>query len=381
MKIAYISSAFLADCDVPLIKEMQKKNADVYYFLQMSDTSKQATIIDIHRLKSSGGVFPASEYAELAFLSKEIQLDHVFVVNFPRPKDLHWQSLRAVSLLFRKLLSEKFDVIHITSPLRYGSFLLYLLRSRMVLTMHDPLPHSSDMNWLNRMHRWMAFHCLSHFIILSKSLKDEFIKNYHLEKKNVYLSKLSIYTHLQQTVGKSLELPSNYILFVGSINPHKGIRYICEALTKIEENVLLVIAGRGDFDFDIQPYLKTGRIILINRFVTNEELYTLISNSLFVCCPYIDATQSGVVLSAFALAKPVLATNVGALTEEIRDRRHGILVNPRDSDALATGIRQMLVPGVLEKMSEAIKDDFSQGRESWSYIADNTLRIYNEISK
>ena len=38
-------------------------------------------------------------------------------------------------------------------------------------------------------------------------------------------------------------------------------------------------------------------------------------------CPYTDATQSGVVYSSFALNTPVIATNVGGLSEMIDDGR------------------------------------------------------------
>ncbi|MBR0037204.1 MAG: glycosyltransferase family 4 protein [Bacteroidales bacterium] len=381
MKIAYISSAFLTDSELPLIQEMTRQGADVCYFLQMSDSSRQATIINVQAMKPKGGVYPATAFPDLASLSEFIPLDKVFVVNMPRPKDLHWQSLRAVWALYRMLRSQKFDVIHVTSPLRYGSFLLYLLRRRMVLTMHDPLPHSSDRNRLNRLQRWMAFQCVSRFIVLSASLRDEFIQTYHLQKKQVFVSRMGVFSHLQHTVGVPMNLPARYMLFTGSINPHKGIRYLCEALSLLKEPLPLVIAGRGQFDFDIQPYLAAGNIHLINRFVTNEELYTLIKGSLFVCCPYKDATQSGVVLSAFALSKPVLATRVGALPEEIEEGRHGLLVEPCDAKALAQGIEAILQPGRLEAMSAAIQEDFSIGNRSWSHIAAETLKIYQTVTR
>jgi glycosyltransferase involved in cell wall biosynthesis len=379
MKIAYISSAFLTDSELPLLQEMIRQGADVFYFLQMSDSSRQATIVNVRSMKPEGGVFSAAEYPDLASLSAFVPLDRIFVVNLPKPTDFHWQSFRAVWALYRMLRSGGFDVIHVTSPLRYGSFLLYLLRRRMVMTMHDPLPHSGDRNRMNRLHRWMAFRCVRNFIVLSESLRDEFIQVCGLQHKRVFVSRMGVFSHLQLTVGAPMQLPERFVLFAGSINPHKGIRYLCEALSHVAEPVNLVIAGRGKFDFDIQPYLASGRIQLINRFVTDEELKTLMTKSLFVCCPYKDATQSGVVLSAFALGKPVLATRVGALAEEISEGRHGLLVDPCDARALADGISQMLQPGCLEQMSAAIQEDFSVGESSWKHIAAQPLQIYHNV--
>lgn len=382
MKIAYISSAFLADCDLPLLRELTHLESapEVHYFLQMSDSSRQATVINVSQMKPEGRVVSASEFPELSHLSQWLPLERVHVVNFPQAKDLSWQSWKAVYDLYRILRREGFDVVHLTSPLRYGSFLLYLLRRRMVLTMHDPMPHSSDMSRLNRFHRWMAFHCVRHFVVLSHSLRDDFVRFYHLEKKQVHLSRLGTYSHLQHTEGEAMELPRRYVLFAGSINPHKGIRYLCEAMSQVlDQDLHLVIAGRGKFDFDIQPYLQSGRVHLINRFVTNEELKTLIERSLFVCCPYKDATQSGVIMSAFALNKPVLATRVGALHEMLTDGRHGRLVPPCDARGLACAIEEMLVEGTLAQMSQNIEQDYAVGERSWHHIAEEKLRIYQTI--
>lgn len=384
MRVAYISSAFLADCDLPLLHAMHRRGIEVYYFLQMSDKSRQATLINVSQMKSSGGVFPSSEYRELAHLSKWLPLNRIFVVNMPKPKDLSKQSVRAVWHLRCYIQKLNPDVIHITSPLRYGSFLLYLERKRMVLTVHDPLPHSSDIGLLNRFHRWVAFHTIKHFIVLSESLKNVFISTYQLPSENVYLSRLGIYTHLQRVPSAELKLPQRYISFVGSINPHKGIRYLCEAMLQVHKedpSLHLIIAGRGKFDFDIQSYSDKGYIHVINRFVTDSELSTIIGRSQFVCCPYKDATQSGVIMSSFALRKPVLATRTGALYEMLEDGKHGILVPPCDSKALARAIISLLHGDTLSVMSDNIRLDYESGLQSWDSIALGTIQIYQKVQR
>ena len=379
MKIAYISSAFLSDCDMPLIQAMTLRGEEVYYFLLMSDSSRQATMINVGRLKAEGGVFPATEYPELSHLSAYMPLDRIFVINMPSPHDWAPSSVKAMWKAYRMIRRGEFDVVHLTSPLRYGAFLLYLLRRRMVLTVHDPLPHSSDRGWLNRFHRAVAFRLVDRFILLSQSLVDEFVEVYNINKENVFVSRLGVYDVLLNVEPTAMNLPDRYILFVGSINPHKGIRYLCEAMRQLRErcpDLHLVIAGRGNFDFDIESYVAQGNITLINRFVTDGELRTLLQQSLFAVCPYVDATQSGVIMSAFALSKPVLATNVGALPEMLTHGRHGLLVPPRDATALAEAVRQMLDADVLRRMEQAIDDDFRSGSRSWSKIAERTTEIF-----
>lgn len=46
MKVAYISTPHFADCDIPLIGELQKK-IDLFYFLKVSESTKRLTLIKI----------------------------------------------------------------------------------------------------------------------------------------------------------------------------------------------------------------------------------------------------------------------------------------------------------------------------------------------
>ena len=119
--------------------------------------------------------------------------------------------------------------------------------------------------------------------------------------------------------------------------------------------------------------------MFINRFIKDEELASLIRNCTAIVCPYVDATQSGVIMSAFALNKPVIATNVGALPEMVENGRHGILIPPRDSKAIEKAVRDMMKPSVAQEMAENIQKDFSTGQHSWATIAKELGNTYKKI--
>ncbi len=382
MKIAYLSSPFLADCDLPLLRELTAIGHTVTYFLLVSPASKQATVINIPRLLPQGTLRSATAYPSLQHLDDYLPLDHIYVVNMPQAHDWHPAAVTAIYHTCRFLATNNYDLLHLTAPLRYGAFLLYTLQIPMVLTMHDPLPHSSDRNILNSIHRHIAFRRIKHFIVLSDSLKEEFINTYHLQHKSVYISRLSIYDTLQHVAPQPLSLPKRYILFIGSINPHKGIRYLCDAMAvvnKTDKDLSLVIAGRGTFDFDIASYCARLPIHCLHRFVTDGELVTLIKGAICVVCPYIDATQSGVIMSSFAMNTPVIATNVGALHEMFTHNEHGLLIPPRDSNAIAQAIHTMLDSTTAETMAKNIRAEFSKGSRSWRAIAQQTSDIYQRV--
>lgn len=382
MKVAYISTPHLADCDIPLIGELQKK-INLFYFLKVSESTKRLTLIKIESLNKRGGVYPASDFPELAYLANAIDLSKTYIVNLPGKHDWSISNLLTIFRMVCVILHKKINIVHLTWPPRYGEFFTYLLRKRIVITMHDPLPHSSEDTWLNRLHRDVCFRLLNDYILLNETQKEDFIKTYHMGAKRVVLSHLSAYTNLQNIKPQKPDV-SNYVLFFGGISSHKGIEYLCEAMDKVckkHPDVKLVVAGKGKIYFDLNQYAiySNGHLVLLNRYLDDTELVGLIRSSLFVVCPYVDATQSGVIMSAFALNKPVIATNVGALPSMVKNGLYGTIVPPRDVTSLATAINTLIEdPQKIEAMTENIKHDYSKGKYSWNAIAQGITDIYTK---
>ena len=129
-KIAYISYTFLADCDIPLLHELSKE-AWVDYYLLVTNTFRQGTLIDL-TLKEKGGIYTGTDYPELSVLGRWIDLSHVYIVNIPADHNWQWVNFRVAWQLKRHLKKENYDLIHLTWPLSYNSFSLYLLRKKMV---------------------------------------------------------------------------------------------------------------------------------------------------------------------------------------------------------------------------------------------------------
>lgn len=382
MKVAYISTPHFADCDIPLIGELQKK-INLFYFLKVSESTKRLTLIKIESLNKRGGVYPASDFPELAYLANDIDLSKTYIVNLPGKHDWSISNLLAIFRMVCVILYLKINIVHITWPPRYGEFFTYLLHKRIIITIHDPLPHSSEDTWLNRFHRNVCFRLVNDFILLNETQKEQFIETYRMEAKHVTLSHLSAYTNLQNVKPQKPNI-SNYVLFFGGISSHKGIEYLCEAMDKVCKNhpdTKLVIAGKGKIYFDLKQHAiyRNDRLVLLNRYIDDTELVGLIRSSLFVVCPYVDATQSGVIMSAFALNKPVIATNVGALPTMVKDGQYGTIVPPKDAAALATAIDTLIGnPQKIKAMTVNIEHDYSEGKYSWNAIAQGIIDIYTK---
>jgi glycosyltransferase involved in cell wall biosynthesis len=113
-----------------------------------------------------------------------------------------------------------------------------------------------------------------------------------------------------------------------------------------------------------------------NRYITNEELVDLISQAKFIVCPYKDATQSGVLMTAFALRTPVIASAIGAFPEYIDDNKTGMLVPVNDAEKLAEKMLAALEDNFYEVMEAAIVEN--ERNHSWSLANKTTLlQAYN----
>ena len=371
MRIAYISPIFYSDVDLSYLNELKKK-AEVYFFIPIGPL-KKAAAVDIDKVYPKSGILPASVYPELKKFGRLIDLDKTFIINRTAPHVSYPQNLFLYFKLFRFLKKGQFDVIHITSSLLYTEFPLYLLHKRMVLSVHDPLPHANVRSWRSDMQLKIAYRLIDHFLIFNSAQKDEFIRRYRLQKKYIYQSQLSAYTYLQAYDTNETIVGGDYILFFGWIREGKGVEILLPAMKRVHGQIpslKLVVAGKGNYYFDKSEYENLDYIQFFNRFIPDYELANLIANCKFVVVPYTEATQSGVIMSAYAFSKPVLATNVGGLSEMVGEDEFGKVVEAGSIEALADGILQLAKDNrYLSQRSDNISNLYYSGSRSWSSIA------------
>lgn len=119
---------------------------------------------------------------------------------------------------------------------------------------------------------------------------------------------------------KSDNPPFIDILFLGRFKKYKGISLFEDTLRYIPRDYKIVVAGEN------AP--KLAGTSEISRWMSEEEMSLLIKNSRLVVCPYISATQSGILNFSHQLGTPVVVTPVGGLPEQV-DETNGRIANSR----------------------------------------------------
>lgn len=144
------------------------------------------------------------------------------------------------------------------------------------------------------------------------------------------------------------------ILFFGNVRPYKGLDILIEALGKIRDRLDFRVVVAGEFFIDVKKFRKmvrengiADRVDWHEGYVDNSSVAGIFRGADVVVLPYRNASQSGIVPLAYQFEVPVIASDVGGLSEVVRHRKTGLLVPPGDPTALA----------------DAIVDFFSQGLE------------------
>ncbi len=384
-KIAYLGKNELTDVDLSYLHSAQKLS-DITYILEINPRLKNGPAINFPEVAPRTGVFKATAlYPQIKAFEGFIDLDKFYVVNsYGRLWFL--RSLFAYTSLLFFLIKQKFSLIHLVWPPQLYEFPVYLLRKKMIMTVHDPFPHEdkSHDTFIVRLRRWFAFLLVPKFIILNKAQREKFLNFYQLKDENVYDSQLGAYDYMQTLHSENTsQSEQGYILFVGKISQYKGIEYLLEAMEKVHElfpQQKLIVAGGGKFHFDVEPYRQKDYIEFRNYFIHNEELADLIKNAAFLVCPYTNATQSGVIMSAYSFCKPVIATTVGGLPEMLGNGELGTLIPPKDTVALAEAICLLLSDNeLLKKYTENISLVYREGNLSWKEIARKLSDIYKQL--
>ena len=106
----------------------------------------------------------------------------------------------------------------------------------------------------------------------------------------------------------------------------------------------------------------------------------MLKSCLFTVCPYKDATQSGVVQTAFTMRVPAIVTNVGALPIAVEDGITGLVIPPCNSDAIEDACNKLIMnPQLIAEMKHNIASIW-QKNMNWDVITEKYMEVYENIS-
>ncbi|MBL8267853.1 glycosyltransferase family 4 protein [Steroidobacter sp.] len=287
-------------------------------------------------------------------------------------------------------------VVHIVS--RVGAFRGLIqefgrLGVNVVATVHDPSPHAELRTWWGRVHTIVYDTCLMPWLLRraaalhvhSRDHAGALVERYGVDSERVYVVQHGVGLTERIATGNAcplelaqLDAGDHTALFFGRIEPYKGLDLLFSAAREVLQSLptlRLLIAGAGTVP-PIPDDIR-HRVVLINRFVADEEIRAIFAASRFVVLPYAAATQTGVIPLAAAFGKPAIATRVGALPELIVDGQTGLVVPPQSPTALAQAMLSLSVDAVgTARQGKQARAHLEQ-KYGWRQITAAHLREYD----
>jgi glycosyltransferase involved in cell wall biosynthesis len=158
------------------------------------------------------------------------------------------------------------------------------------------------------------------------------------------------------------------VLFVGRLSSEKGI----EELLAAADGLDLVVAGDGPLRERVPQALG---------FVPPDELARLYERAAVVVCPSRRDGFPVACAEAMAHARPVVATAVGGLPDMVVDGETGLLVPPRDPQALRAAIDRLLADSELRRrLGQNARTRIAELCD-WDRIVDTIVGAYETALK
>jgi glycosyltransferase involved in cell wall biosynthesis len=171
---------------------------------------------------------------------------------------------------------------------------------------------------------------------------------------------------------------------VAALVPHKGQRHLVEAAALVVRQVpdaRFVIAGEGELRPSLERQIKEHHLekhVLLAGF-RPDVLSLHKAFDIFVMSSLTEGLGTSL-LDAMAAGKPIVGTRTGGIPEVVVDGETGVLVPPRDHDAMASAIVSLLNDAELRRrMGQAglarVRKHFSAER-----MVEKTLRVYQRVA-
>lgn len=225
-------------------------------------------------------------------------------------------------------------------------------------------------------------------LVPSQTIKKEILKHYSVSKEEI------VFTYeggaSRSIAGKKgdektllkYNIDEPYLLYIGSLYPHKNIESVVLALKKIKEDrrpKLVVVGGASAFGERFKKFVQQNDardFVNLVGYVPDQELGSLYKNSIAFIFPTISEGFGLPGLEAMSLGVPVLASNIPALREVYGDA--ALYFNPKNVPDIKNKIEKIIRykrvrTGLIKKGKQRAK------KYSWREMAKQTLQVYREV--
>jgi glycosyltransferase involved in cell wall biosynthesis len=190
------------------------------------------------------------------------------------------------------------------------------------------------------------------FIAVSSYIETEYKKHFHVSaNRMITIPNFCFDGQLDGDTGNQkpdidVDLPDRFILFVGTLAPHKGVDVLLDAYKRIDTDAGLVLIGIKHGAYRYRP---DGNVMVLEN-QPHEVVMQAWRRCLFGVLPSVSPEPCATTaLEAMMTGRAVIASDTGGFQDIVKQEETGLLVPPGDPDALAGAIKLLLTEPVLAR--------------------------------
>jgi glycosyltransferase involved in cell wall biosynthesis len=274
---------------------------------------------------------------------------------------------------------------------------LFGVPAPLVLTVHDLIPLVWREPGWSPLRRWLIYRLIlprairhaSAVIVPSESTATVLARFLGKEMKNWGDQRIVVVPEAADRrlrPRRDLERPAAgpYLLYVGSLGPHKNVGTLIRAVALLKEKglahrLILVTSRAGFADSGLETLARAQRLmtlIEVREGVSTDDLAVLYTHCETFVFPSLDEGFGLPVLEAMACGAPVITTRCSSLAEVAGEA--ALVVSGRDPEELARAIQDVVgKPALRSRLSQA---GLAQAaRFSWRRAAEQTAAVFERV--
>ena len=320
-------------------------------------------------------------------LCEELENAGVRVVKIGDPESssadyrIDFKSWSLKSQLRKIAESEKLDLLHVQYIAAY--FSKYTLNLNLILALNQKVPVVITFHEVHTAASTLREKILSFIQTVIAKKADAVVAHTRQQKEFLQMkySKKQAYCILHGLVLNPMHrLKDRNLLFFGMLNYGKGAEHLIRAMNELP-GFKLTLAGKAitpQYEAIVRAAAaenKLGNVKLDIRWVPEDEKKRMLQEADVMVFPYVWAPyQSGTLHNAFSYGIPVVVTDVGAISEVVKEYRCGRVVEQRSPKFIVAGIKAVL--GNYETYQHGV----AKYREAanWEMSAQKHAKMYNE---
>lgn len=313
-------------------------------------------------------------------------------VNFQKVlADIRHYTLAEQLKLPQIFTTQKLDLLHVP---HFNVPILY--RGRYVTTIHDLIWHDikglgvTTLSAPTYFFKYIAYRSVvrstiaraTKIIVPSNTIKGEMVRRFLLQPDKVVTTYEGatvkvLKKYPKESILGRYKIKQPYILYVGSLYPHKNVEVVARALKTFDKPpTLVIVSARNIFQKRFGLILKTinaEELVHFVGYVSDNDLAALYNSAEAYVFPSLSEGFGLPGLEAMSYGTPVLASDIPVLKEIYADA--SLYFDPKNAKDLADRIKQ--ITDDVNLRSEMIKKGYKRiNKFSWKKMARETLMTY-----